>query len=230
MKLHSYLGDEIGSKTIVMTYSTVHTDISKCLGDTFTCQTERLGAYKSEKQLTERVNNFWSVSEKDLLVLQCKSELDSAHMLLARSIIEDKRSCYKRACQQSGNVKKRKHVCIVVHIQRGTTTNTVPWQFSFLCGWKQVFLDVLKDPLVPLNEICTKNIQTLLTSSTMPLRTIAQNDLLWCFTCIKYTQHQRPLDSILHIAKNLFESKTVYQTIQLTCPTVGERGKYFERN
>ena len=208
-------GDEIGSKTIVMTYSTVHTDIPKCLGDTFTCQTERLGAYKSEKQLQERVDHFWSVSEKDLLVLQCKPELDGVHMLLARSIIEDKRSCYEVACQQSGNEKQKKHVCIVVHVQRGTTPNAVPWQFSFLCGWKQVFLDVLEDPLVPLNEIRTESIQTLLTSSTWSLRTIAQNDLMWCFTCIKYTQHQRPLKSILHIAKNLFESETVYQAIQL---------------
>lgn len=205
--------DEIGSKTIVMTFSNIHTDIPKCLGDIITCQAERLSAFKSEKQLAERVNHFWLTSEAELLVLQCKPELDGGYMLLARSIIEDKRNSYKQACRDPG-VKPRKHVCIVVHLQRGTTSNNVQWQFSFLCGWKQVFLDVLEAPPVSLNEIRSESIQTLLTSSIWPLRKLAQNDLLWCFTCIKYTRNQRSFDTILHYAKNLFNSDSVYPVIE----------------
>ena len=207
------IGDEIGFKAIVMTFSNIHTDIPKCLRDTITYQVERLSAYKSEKQLAERVNNFWATSDAELLVLQCKPELDGAHLLLARSIIEDKRNSYQQACQDTG-LKQKKHVCIVVHVQRGTTAHDVPWQFSFLCGWKQVFLDVLEDTPVSLNEIRTESVQKLLTSSIWPLRRIAQNDLLWCFTCIKYIRNQRPLDSILRIAKSLFSSEKVYQAIE----------------
>ena len=206
--------DEIGSKTIVMTFSNIHTDISKCLGDTITNQTERLSAYKSEKQLAERVNNFWSGSDAELLVLQCKPELDGEHLLLARSIIEDKRSSYGQTCRETELKQKRKHVCIVVHVQRGMTHNDVPWQFSFLCGWKQVFLDVLEAPPVSLNEIRTESVQKLLMTSIWPLRKIAENELLWCFTCIKYMRNQRPLDSILSIAKKFLSSEKVFQVIE----------------
>ncbi len=56
-------GGEVGSKTIVMTHATVHTDITRCLNDgtstSTTYQLERLGSYKSEKQLEDRIHNFF---------------------------------------------------------------------------------------------------------------------------------------------------------------------------
>ena len=204
----SFFGsDEIGSKTIVMTFSNIHTDIRQCLDDSFSCQVERLSAYKSEKQLAERIDEFWNAPKKKLLILQCKPELDGTHLLLARSIIEEKRNSYK-------NTQECKHVCIVLHVQRGEVLDDVRWQFSFLCGWRQVFLDVLETPLVPLNEILGESIQKLLTSSIWPIRAIAQNDLLWCFTCIKYTRIQRSLDTVAHIAKNLFNSEEVSRVFE----------------
>ena len=204
--------DAIGSKTVVMTFSNIHTDIRQCLGSGFRCQVERLSAYKSEKQLAERITEFWNTPEKNVLVLQCKPDLDGTHLLLARSIIEEKRNSYK-PCLSEMSTQEHKHVCIVVHVQRGEE-DSVPWQFSFLCGWKQVFLDVLEAPPVPLNEIFGKSAQKLLTSSVWPICRIAQNDLLWCFTCIKYTGRQRPLDTVLRIAKNLFNSENVSQVVQ----------------
>ena len=84
--------------------------------------------------------------------MQCKPDLDGSHLLLARSIIEEKRNSYKK-CLPDIKRKTVKHVCIVVHVQRGEAADSVPWQFSFLCGWRQVFLDVLEAPPVPLNEI-----------------------------------------------------------------------------
>ncbi len=209
-----YASDEIGSKTIVMTFSNIHTDIRQCLGNGFKCQVERLSAYKSEKQLAERINEFWNTPKKELLVLQCKPDLDGTHLLLARSIIEEKRNRYKLQCLPEMDSQGYKHVCIVVHVQRGEIADSVPWQFSFLCGWRQVFLDVLEAPPVPLNEILGQSIQKLLRSSVWPIRRIAQNDLLWCFTCIKYTRSQRPVDTVLRIAKILFDSEEVSQVIE----------------
>ena len=206
-----YASDEIGSKTVVMTFSNIHTNIRQCLGNGIRSQVERLSAYKSEKQLTERIGEFYNAPEKELLVLQCKPDLDGTHLLLARSIIEEKRNSYK---QCSPEAEGSKHVCIVVHVQRGEAADDVPWQFTFLCGWRQVFLDVLEVPPVPLNELFGKSIQKLLTSSVWSICTIAQNDLLWCFTCIKYTGSQRPLEAVLRIAKNLFKSKEVSQVIE----------------
>jgi hypothetical protein len=63
-----FASDEIGSKTVVMTFSNIHTDIRQCLGNGFRSQVERLSAYKSEKQLAERIDEFWNASEKELLV------------------------------------------------------------------------------------------------------------------------------------------------------------------
>ncbi|XP_028396214.1 uncharacterized protein LOC114520187 [Dendronephthya gigantea] len=150
-----FASDEIGSKTIVMTFANIHTDIRQCLGNGVRCQVERLSAYKSEKQLAERISQFWNASEKELLVLQCKPDLDGTHLLLARSIIEEKRDAYKQWLHETeSKAQGFKHVCIVVHVQRGEeNANSIRWQFSFLCGWRQVFLDVLEAPLVPLNEI-----------------------------------------------------------------------------
>ena len=206
-----FANDEVGSKTVVMTFSNIHTDIRHCLGNGFRCQVERLSAYKSEKQLAEKIDQFWNTPERKVLVLQCKPELDGTHLLLARSIIEEKRNLYK---QSEMNTQGYKHVCIVVHVQRGQSTDDIPWQFSFLCGWRQVFLDVLEAPLVPLNEILGESVQKLLMSSIWPIRRIAQNDLLWCFTCIKYTRNQRSLDTVVRIAKNLFNSEDVSQVIE----------------
>jgi hypothetical protein len=212
-KTSFFASDEIGSKTVVMTFSNIHTDIGECLDNGVRCQVERLSAYKSEKQLAERINKFWNTPEKELLVLQCKPELDCTHLLLARSIIEEKRNFYKQ-CLSGMDPQGCKHVCIVVHVQRGETGDSVPWQFSFLCGWRQVFLDVLEAPSVPLNEIFGESVQKFLTSSVWPISRIAQNDLLWCFTCIKYTESQRTVDTVLRIAKNLFNSEDVSQVIE----------------
>ena len=190
-----------------MTFSNIHTDIRQCLYSENDLKREviHLSAYKSEKQLAERINEFWSSLEKELLVLQCKPDLDGSHLLLARSIIEEKRNSYKK-CLPDIKRKTVKHVCIVVHVQRGEATDSVPWQFSFLCGWRQVFLDVLEAPPVPLWEILGESVEQLLRSSIWPIREIARNDLLWCFTCIKYARGQRPVDAVLRIAKNLCSS------------------------
>ena len=207
-------GDEVGSKLLVMTYATVHTDIIQCLdGSTITYQLERLGAYKSEKQLEDRVHNFYS-SDKDLLVVQCTPELDGEHMLLARSVIEDKRNSYAKTFQELGSTRQAKHVCILVHVPRAVKERAVGWQLNFLSGWKQVFLDALDVPSISLNEIRNETINSLLTSSVWSFRRFAVNCILWCFNCIKYTQNPRRKESILKIAKGMFASKGVTTAVQ----------------
>ena len=211
--LSLFASDRIGSKTVIMTFSNIHTDIYQCLGNRFRCQIERLSAYKSEKQLAEKISEFWNAPGKELLVLQCKPDLDGIHLVLARSIVEEKRNFYKQ-CFSGMNTQGYKHVCIVLHVERGQVTNSVSWQLNFMCGWRQVFLDILEAPLVPLSEIVSKSVHDLLTSPIWPICKIARNDILWCFTCIKYAQNHRPVDTVLHIAKNIFSSQKVLQAIE----------------
>ena len=148
-----------------------------------------------------------------MLVLQCKPELDGKHLMLARCIIEEKRNSYKK-CVPEKDRQGFKHISIVVHVQRREAADSIPWQFNFLCGWRLVFLDVLEAPSLPLYEILDKNARQLLKSSIWPINRITIKGLSWCFTCIKYTRGQRPLDTVLHIAKNLFNSKKVSQVIE----------------
>ncbi|XP_028413383.1 uncharacterized protein LOC114536257 [Dendronephthya gigantea] len=205
---------EFGSKTVVMTYATVHSDISKYLDPTIaTYQLERLGSYKSEKQLEDRIHNFFS-SDKDLLVFQCKPELDDKHMLLARSIIEDKRKSYVEEYQESNSMKRRKHVCIIVHVRRVVREETTGWQFNFLSGWKQVFLDALDVPSIGVSEMRNESIENLFSSSVWSFQGFAAKCILWCFNCIKYSQSERRRETILKIAKNLFASEKVTTAIQ----------------
>ncbi|XP_028413388.1 uncharacterized protein LOC114536260 [Dendronephthya gigantea] len=179
-------------------------------------QLERLGAYSAQKQLEDRVENFFS-SDKELLVFQCKPELDGEHMLLARSIIEEKRRSYAKTYQNSHLAKQKKHICILVHLRRGTTgLSATWWQFNYLCSWKQAFLDVIEQPLVAMNEFRSESIEKLLTESSWSFKKFSSDSkcLLWCFNCIKYIKEQRPLDIILKMAKDLFESTQVFNAIQ----------------
>ena len=210
-------GDEVGSKIIVMTYATVHTDITRCLdGSTLSYQLERLGAYNAEKQLEDRIHEFFFNSDKMWLVFQCKPEFDSEHMLLARSVIEDKRNSYAKTYEDSDSTKERKHVCIVVHVRRGGDLQAKHWKFNHLCGWKQIFLDVIEEPLVPMTEIHTKSIDSLLASSNWSFEKLSKDSkcLLWCFTCLKYVKQQINFDRILEMANRLFESPKVFKAIQ----------------
>ena len=209
-------GSEIGSKTIVMTHATIHTDINRCLDDgtcRITYQLERLGYYKSAKRLEDRIHNFFS-SNKELLVFQCRPEFDGEHMLLARSVIDEKMNSYANKCQESNSKKIRKHVCILVHVRRADSENTARWQFNFLSGWKQVFLDALEVPSIAVNEMRNETIDNLLTDTIWSFQGFAKQCILWCSTCIKYTQNPRKHESILQIAKGLFLSEKVTAAIQ----------------
>ena len=198
----SYLaGDEIGSRCLVMTYSgTRINDISRC-------QVEVLSLFNSEKQLTKAIASFWN-SEVDVLILQCV-ETDAPNLLLARTVVENERKAYERLNQ--GNVNgPKKHVIILIHVERQHSNSLKStWQFSFSGGWKQVFVDVLEDQRVSLQQIHSASMQEMLHKTIWPVTEIAKNVLLWCFSCIEYVQNQRDLDSTYYIISNLLQSEKV---------------------
>ena len=137
-------------------------------------------------------------------------------MLLARSVIEDKRNSYVKTYEESNSTKQRKHVCIVVHVRRGGDLEAKHWKFNHLCGWKQVFLDVVEEPLFPMTEIRSKSIDSLLASSNWSFEKFSKDSkcLLWCFTCLKYIKQQIQFEVILEMANRLLESEKVFETIE----------------
>ena len=202
-----------GLQLVIMTHSNIHVNVTQCLDGLVQCQTEKLSAFKSEKQLTKELERFWRSSDS-LLVLQCKPELDATHMLLAKSIIEQQRERHIKEATET-NEKPLKHVCIVIHVQRESEVNegqNQRWQFSFQSGWKQVTIDVLEDPVLSITECLDVSVMDLLESKTLSFEDVASNQLLWCFTRIKYPTTQQPaLDSILQLEQLLRSSSKILE-------------------
>lgn len=200
-----------GMRMVIMTHSNIHVNVSQCLDGLVQCHSEKLSAFKSEKQLTKELERFWGSSDS-LLVLQCKPELDASHLLLAKSIIEQQRETYlKRATDM--NEWQVKHVCIVIHVQRESETNKVEnqrWQFSFQSGWKQVTIDVLEEPVLPVTECLDISVIELLESKTLSFEDVASKQFLWCFFRIKYAPSvQPPWDEILQLEDLLRSSPKI---------------------
>lgn len=202
-----------GLRVVVMTHSNIHVNVSQCLDGLVKCQTEKLSAFKSEKQLTRELERFWRSSDS-LLVLQCKPELDATHMLLAKSIIEQQREKHVKEVV-TANQKEIKHVCIIIHVQRESEANEAQnqrWQFSFQSGWQQVTIDVLEDPVLSITECLNVSIMDLLESKALSFEDVASNHFLWCFTRIKYPAIRQPsLGTILELEKQLTSSTEILE-------------------
>lgn len=202
-----------GMRLVVMTHSNIHANLCQYLDDLVKCQTAKLSAFKCEKQLTKELERFWTTSDA-LLVLQCKPELDATHMLLAKSIIEQQRKKYIKDTVETTQ-KQVKHVCIIIHVQRESEANkgeNQRWQFSFQSGWKQVTIDVLEDPFLSVTDCLDVSVMDLLESKAMSFVDVASNQLLWCFTRIKYpVNHQPSLDTILQLEQLLKSSPEVLE-------------------
>ena len=182
-----------GMRLLIMTHSNIHVNVAQCLDGLLQCQTEKLSAFKSEKHLTKQLERYWRSSDS-LLVLQCKPELDATHMLLAKSIIEQQRQKHLKETMEADQIQI-KNVCIVVHVQRESDANEVEsqrWQFSFQSGWKQVTIDVLEPPVLPINECLDISVIDLLETKALSFMEVASNEFLWCFTRIKYPATRQP--------------------------------------
>lgn len=174
-------------KYFVMTHSSIHTDVAACLKGSVSCHVEKLGAFKSEKHLSKWIQAFWSSSNKELLVFQCKPNLDGKHMTLMKSTIEQHHERYLRECISESKLPT-KSICIIVHLERGreALSSSPQWQFSFVRGWKHATLDSLDQPEVPTNLLLGDSVYKLFKSETLSLKAIIESKLLWCFTRLKY--------------------------------------------
>ncbi|KAJ7381008.1 hypothetical protein OS493_004603 [Desmophyllum pertusum] len=198
-----------GMMLLVMTHSNIHTNVSQCLTGKENCQAEKLSAFKSEKQLAKQLQSFWT-SKRNILVLQCKPDLDAPHMLVAKHLIEDQRNAY--ISSKVGNAERpTKHVCIIVHVQRASKSQKVEspqWQFSFQSGWKQVTIDTLEKPVLSIIELLDVQVTDLLDTESFSFERIAWDQLWWCFTRIKYSSilQESTLNAVKHLVKWLKSS------------------------
>lgn len=204
-----------GLKLLVMTHSSIHSNVARYLSSLGICQTEKLSAFKSEKQLAKQLQRFWT-SDANVLVLQCKPDLDAPHMLVAKHLIEDQRNTH--ISSNVGNSEKSiKHVCLIVHVQRTGKFKEIEsphWQFSFQSGWKQVTIDTLEEPEVPITELLDVNVPKLLGTKSIAFE-IASDQLHWCFTRIKYqAAEETAMNEFSHLIKWLKRFPQVVESLK----------------
>ncbi|XP_078588710.1 uncharacterized protein LOC144869352 [Branchiostoma floridae x Branchiostoma japonicum] len=210
-------------KLVVHTFSNVHTDIAACLQDFIKTSTgmavseglqvEKLSAFKSEKQLSSRIQHFWLESKATLLILQCSPALDGAHMLLAKSQLDHYRNEYIKARETNGSLCD-KHVCLMIHVEQGEEVEENPWQLNFLCGWQQVTLDSIEEPTLPVKDLLSMTVREVLESKVRPFSDVAREQLMWCFTCFKYRNEGRPVEGILKLVSEISESPVLMEFLK----------------
>ncbi|KAK3603846.1 hypothetical protein CHS0354_042853 [Potamilus streckersoni] len=191
---------------MIFSNSNIHTNVQAILSD-IKCQVDKLGAFRSKKQLTNKMLQFWSEPDTEVLVLQCKPSDDEAHILLARNIIERTRSDYLKepdACI--------KHVCIIMHLDRMKSGSRAVPQINFLTEWKLVMLDSLEEPRMPLTEAVGKSLVDAI-EQRRPLSTYIQEQLFWAFTRIQYAPGGRDVHSIDLVIKQIQSSEDFMQLL-----------------
>ncbi len=100
-------------------------------------------------------------------------------------------------------------------------TSNFPWQFNFLCGWQQVTLDVLEKPELLIEELIKMSIEDIC-AQTVNVGNVIREKLLWCFSCLSYTDQTKDVKETLELIRRITESpklidcfcRTVLQDIQ----------------
>ncbi|XP_060586935.1 E3 ubiquitin-protein ligase rnf213-beta-like, partial [Ruditapes philippinarum] len=189
-----------GILTIVFTNSSMHISLQQSL----LCknvQTEKLGTFKSEKQVSNKIQHFWSLdSQSDILIIQCSAVDDEKHILLTKSIIERHRSTYVSKSNPS------KHVYLIVHTPMYKGSSEAVSQLNFMSDWNLVMLDSLESSDTDLPSLCDMDILKAI-ENKRPLDKSLIALLFWSFTRIKYSPHGRDVDSINAILTKMKQSQ-----------------------
>jgi hypothetical protein len=184
------LTDPEGQLIIINTFSEINTDINSCLKDFLGYQLYNLSIFRTEAQFSDLVKKFFFESSDQILFLQCDVKaISTKYIKLVKYIIEKFRNEFFTKLDTNTSTK---HVCIILHIRRECESITS----SFICGWKQVIIESLEPPEIPLINFLDKSLYDIINSiifekivnSTMPFEKLLHDELLWCLSCIEY-QH-----------------------------------------
>ena len=169
-----WVGRNGGMKVLVMTYNNIlQTDIAAMMKPSpFTVETYKLGAYRSEKQLTDHVKLYLANDRSDLFILQCHSVTDGNHLLLAQFTLD-------HLWREFPDPPCAKHMCIILHMPRSEASDEHGSSagFSFQCGWKQVFLDSLEPCPLLCQKFSKMSISEALCSDLIPCKAIVRQHL-----------------------------------------------------
>ncbi|XP_060594281.1 uncharacterized protein LOC132748683 [Ruditapes philippinarum] len=204
--------DSNSNMTVVFTNSNIHTNITDELAN-WNFQREKLGAFKSEKQLSIKLQQFWQ-SDKQLLLIHCSAQEDDKHVMLTKSLIEKYRSEYI----ESSKGPAMKFVYLIIHLGsrdvsyfNGESSCLVS-QINYLSGWKLLLLESLECPRITLPALCSRTLLETI-AVMLPMTDVIQEELFWAFTRIKYGNHGRNAKSINHIIEKMNSCPTFLEII-----------------
>lgn len=198
--------DSLEKLTIVFTYSNIHTPIINELTN-WKCQLEKLGAFKSEKQLSVRLQQFWNSTDMHVLLVQCCAQEDDRHIMLTKSLIEK----YRLEYLEKHKGECLKFVYLVIHVgcrdlseaSQGSAKSFS--QINFLSGWKLVLLENLECQKLSLPVICSRS---LLQTVEGMLSDCLKEELFWAFTRIQYGPLGRNMQSINCVIEKIHNSES----------------------
>jgi len=202
-------------RLVVYTHSNIHADMHSALQSIGAFRVEKLGAFKSEKQLTKKVKDFFD-SDDTLFVLQCRPNEDGEHISLAKFLVEELQ--HEHADSGSGLPK---HVCTVLHMDRAANIpSSCSWHFSYLSGWQLVTIDSVEEQgLYPLmrcpgadnaydvKPLLLQSITDLLQSDFRPVSACIHENLLWAFTCTSSSYGERSIEEFSDLMRQIHSSE-----------------------
>jgi len=149
-----------------------------------------LSTFKTEAQLSSRVKNFFFESADQVLIFQCDvTAIDTRCIRLTKHIIEQFKNEYLIKKENFETNMLTKYACIIYHIQQGYESNLI--SPNFICEWKQVIIKSLEPQKISLTNLLDKSLNSKLfdkmVNSTISFEKILKDELLWCLSCIKYS-------------------------------------------
>ena len=196
-----------GLMTVVFTNSSIHNRLSQ-KKEKYEVQVEKLGAFKSEKQLSMRVQHFWSESLAEILFFHCSVVEDERHIPLAKTTIEN-----VRLDALKENPDLTKHIYLILHLERRRVETKAVTPINFLSGWELITLDTLEEPDVPLSKLWKMSLYESVVSKR-PLARYITDQLFWSFTRIKYPNQGRNIESIFKIIEKIKCSKRMLNYLE----------------
>lgn len=186
--------DGYGAKLVVFTFSTIYCKIQDALAE-LDYSLHKLSEYKTEKNFTKDVDNFFETSTKKWLVLQCDLKSDYHHILLAKSIIENSR---KYLVRNEGI----KHVCIVVHITQSTNPFHVFNKINYSTGWTLATLDSIENPIFSLPDLYNKPALDVLRANEQEFTELIVKELAWASAKMQYQGTSDNMPDVLKLKQS----------------------------
>ncbi|VDH96558.1 Hypothetical predicted protein [Mytilus galloprovincialis] len=162
---------------VIYTYSSLHSIVEDDFNG-YQIQKQKIATFKSEKEFTTTVENFFS-SEKSVFLLQCSAASDNQKILLTKDILEKAIRKYKLTCESE---KSRKFVFIVIHVYRDSHVHL---PINYLSSWNLLFMDSIEKPRTSLNHFIKVD-KLEIVRERMPLHGYITDSLFWVLSRIKF--------------------------------------------